>query len=276
MTGTRAAWRCDGQRASLTAPSWVIELDTLQPSRGLRGFADPLTKHGVLAVQLPDFPDPIRSDWLLDCYVRQPDLTVTYERPGSDHLRAQLDWRYVAHETTGGLVDSLHLLISLQTDRLDSRPLLHVTSTVSANTRYRSCEAESLPLVAESSQAEKNLDLGSTELWCAACDSDGRVNWQPVTGPAVPEHSALLFRDGASDRSLLQLAMPSDVLHFFVEYDPEHEQLNCAYELLGEHLEKGVIRRAQLAVCVIARHGDQQQATELLQQFVSAPPPLTV
>ena len=71
------------------------------------------------------------------------------------------------------------------------------------------------------------------------------------------------------------MAMPSDVIQVAVQPLKTPGRWQLTYELLGEHLEKGVIRRAQLAVWQIAQEADQALAAELWRGFLLAPPPLT-
>ena len=222
--------------------SHLDRLTSVQPTT--RPLTDAAPER-VLGIELPGFADPIAGDLMSDHYVRQPDLIAVYERQGTDHLRAQIDWRYDSQRTQVGTISGLHVWISLQTNRLDSRPLLKVVTTL----------------------RHTHLMCGSSQ-WVAA---------EEIIEQGIADQSGLLFRPTATPaQSLAIFVMPQDVLRCRLSRDAAQSGWHCEHTLLGEHLEKGVIRRAQLAVYPVAREQDESAATELLASFLAGPLPLTV
>jgi hypothetical protein len=209
----------------------------------------------LLGVLLPGFPDPLPVSSIVDRYVRGDDLIVTYERQSPEHLRAQVYWRYVSNESssialTNGRAEGVHLIVSIQTDRLDLQPTLTVVSSVPTEQILFRASARRDRFRTIADQGDGELDLGSL------CRS-------PM----------LLARLTDVDLSLVLMTLPSDLVRLRVERQGPH--CRCAFELLDEHLEKGVIRRAQVAAWFVPRTTDQFWALKLFRLLLAAPPPLT-
>ena len=250
MIGRVANWSHRQSCGEISLGDKAVAVHLNRPAVGLGGLA-PSTTDRVLGIELPDFADPIPASLMVDGYVRQPDLIATYERPGDDHLRVQLDWRYDQQVTQAGECAGLHVWVSLQTDRLDSRPLLNVVTELSAATL---------------------LQLTPNGDWVPPKSSP-----EDTAGCGSAAATALLFRPQAAvDQSLLVLVMPHDVLRCRLTANTAQSGWRCDYTLLGEHLEKGVIRRAQLAVYPLTRQQDEVIAAELFAKFLGGPLPLTV
>ena len=101
------------------------------PEQGIR-FASPLSDSSVqlLRIGLRDATAPLSTPRVVDHYIRQKDLVVTYEYD-QPQMRMQLYWRHATwRDSAGGSLTGLCLLLSLQTNRLDSRPTVTVATEI--------------------------------------------------------------------------------------------------------------------------------------------------
>jgi hypothetical protein len=230
-----------------------------QPAEGftqIQRDSAPWASTRLLGVRIPGFPATLPASWILDPYVRRGDLVATYQRPAPEHLRAQVYWCYVERLAMGqtGLaadVNGLQAIVSLQTDRLD----LRATVTVSHEVPTQECLGPEDRLTHEFQPIP--LECGSRTVRTKPSD----------------EAPLLIVRPPQPAESLVLMAMPSDLVSLSIERSAE----TCCYQfqLFDEPLEKGVIRRAQLAAWFVPRDEDQAWARTLFDQFMSAPPPLT-
>ena len=271
-------WQLAGRTARFTSPSrqgpsrqgldgWQAQFQLDRPSLGLHPVAEAgaatrstsavdFVDH-LLGVELPEFCEPIAQASMVDHYIRQQDLVVTYQRDQPQHLRPQIDWRYVEQSVDDRsgrptACSGIQLLVSLTTNRLDAQPTLSVASRFQAD--------EVLSLVARA--AVNTSD--ATDL------ADANLSSEPVGG-----HPIVLFRRDGQEHSWVQMIYPSDLLRLELT---SCRQTGCESRLrmLGEHLEKGVIRRVQLAAWRVPREHDRQIARQLFRQFVVSPPPISV
>lgn len=185
---------------------------------------------------------------LADAYVRGNDLVATYA-PAIDWPYApSVYWRVDSIGSDRNTLAALSLLVSIQTDLLDTHPLVRVTSQLSA---------------------EEVLLLGVGESGkTSAVPVRGRQTIRPATSP-----TAILWRLPGGQLSLVELAEPND----FRQLAVEHAGGVCRseWELFAEFLEKGVIRRAQIHAAILPRENDIALATKLCRNLASRPLPLT-
>jgi hypothetical protein len=96
----------------------------------------------------------------------------------------------------------------------------------------------------------------------------------PIQLGRLARSPLLIVQPPSHDRSLVLMTMPADLMQLRVDSFDGH--VSYAFDLLGEHLEKGVIRRAQIGAWLVPRDTDQLWALRLYRQFLADPPPLTV
>ncbi len=212
----------------------------------------------VLGVELPGFPDPVPAPWIVDQYARRRDLIATYERPAPDHLRCQVYWRYVWEEASGetdvaGRVDGVHLIVSVQTNRLDLRPTITVVSDIPTD--------HAAYLISPDQEVWTTLPAIPTP------------QDPPAGGPADGKAALWLVRLPRNNRSIVMMVLPNDLVA--IRVTRQEPCWRYAFDLLDEHLEKGVIRRAQVAAWFVPREVDEIWARKLYLQLLTAPPPLT-
>lgn len=250
------------RQASTTAP-WQIVADdaavlTLGPLVARVQF-DPLgvrwqvvSWHG----QLSDFlgamitagPGPRPPRLVLgEAYVRGCDLIACYapqlDYPFTPHFRWQATW-HPEHRAV-----QIEMILSVQTDRLDSRPEATLTS-FAIQSRVFSAEA----LAAEA--------------------------FVEMTPPAVHEIRAdatrqhlVVFRQEALGLSYAEMVHSSDFVCRALRLDQPPWRVESL--LFPERLEKGVIRRGRVSGWLLPAEGDLAAAVALARQFEREPPPLT-
>lgn len=172
----------------------------------------------------------------VETWCRGRDLFCRYPPRNSDLVSYQTYYRDVN--------DGIEFILSAQTSLLDSKPLTQVTNRFSAG-----------------------------ELWYRpALD----VPCRQVTGTqdfdlSDPPGFFLVRPDAFDDVSWTIFVHPADFHRVTVRATP---QPSVAYWLFPEALEKGVIRRTQMAFHVVPRTTDEQDALRLLARANIAAPPL--
>ena len=233
-------WTVDESCAVLKGTAWTATVDISRPSAGLHrvqcGSSEGLDR--ILGIELPG-DVTVRTH-----HIRQDDLVAGYELAALA-LEPEIYWRYVTTEVEGQRLEGCEVLVSFQTDRLDARPHLTVTTDVAA---------ESVMAIPKGADA-------------APASFEDMLRQGPST--------VHLWRCQGSDYSVLQLADPSDVIGAQLAPRDGQDGWCCSLRLLQEHLEKGVIRRVRLAAWFLPKANDQAIARTLYEQFLAAPPPLT-
>lgn len=264
-------WSLQAEQASIQLGSWTAVVHSASPQWGLHQI-----RHGrqdvpirALQVALParvgapsgfDAPSTYR---LADRYVRGTDLILSYEpsepierlaenrRP----LVSQVYWRAQA----SGPIAVLDLLISIQTDLLESRPLLEVRTGLPGE--LWSADVSSLHANA-ADPAWEPLRTGAT---------------QPRGSLSLAQGRIVLCRIPNIDFSYAEMIHPSDDLG--ATWRPNSATASPAgileRRLFHEYLEKGVIRRARLRGIFVPRDDDGRLALGSYRDFLAERLPLT-
>ncbi len=248
-------WSLTGSIAQLRAPGLQAQLDLRRPRRGLHAIAvriagewTPVTAISQL-LQIALAGREGGADSLVDSYVRTVDLVATYAPHAVNDVQSQVYWRGL--ECPAASAWGVELLLSVQTDLLNSDPSSVITTDVSAQ-----------------------------EIWTTR-DDDA---WErcEVGPPAVPgqavaaPHGAFLFRLAGVPVSYLEMVHPSDLDRAAVSLANEGgSSLKSSMRLFPDAMEKGVIRRGRVRGLFLPRADDLLAATALRREFVAAEPPLT-
>lgn len=182
-----------------------------------------------------------------EAYVRGSDLIASYapqpDYPFTPHFRWQATW----HPAHGAV--QIELIVSVQTDQLDSRPEATVTS----------------------------FAVQSQIFSAATLDAEALVELPP---PGVHEIRAeetrqhlVLFRQEALGVSYAEMVHSSDFVRRTLRLDQTPWRVESL--LFPERLEKGVIRRGRISGWLMPAEGDVTAAVALARQFEQEPPPLT-
>jgi hypothetical protein len=275
MSSTTPWWLAQGRGVlQTTQQRVVVSIDQLaQGLSDIESTSRVADRGYLMGVRIPGFLDPLPTAWLVDHYVRHNDLIATYERPHPDHLRAQVYWRYVRDESnepsiSGVCVEGVKLIVSLQTDRLDCRPTLSVVSQLSAVQ----------VLCRNSARDETFMTIPMLQRAggdASAEDSVDPVDMieSPVALGTLSESPLWLIRCNEQPRSVVLMTLPADLVRS--GFRRAGSRWRHEFHLLDEHLEKGVIRRAQVVAWWVPREDDEFWGLKLFRQWLATPPPLT-
>lgn len=190
--------------------------------------------------------------WKLDeAYVRGADLVATYAKTPPYHVAPQVYWRATWIAAWNAV--KLELVLSVQTDLLDSQPRTTIESGGQA-----------------------------TSLWLAEELAPGEFReWSPGDPPTFRSSPALpqlyVIRREEAGFSYAELVHPSDFVAASIDADlgTTGDIFSVRSTLFPERLEKGVIRRARVCGWFLPRENDLAATAELAREFVAEPLPLT-
>ena len=242
-------WQLEQTRAQLTAGDLRVGVDVLRADRGLDVaiFGNKLAGR-FLEIHLPPVENS-GDERVTDCYARNDDLVATYTDARLGNVRPQIYWRAIAG--SGGAV-GVEAIVSVQTNLLDSRPVVSTATELFAAADVRqlaSLEDERFENIAPS------LNSVSTE---------------PSRNPA-----AFLFRLADQPLAYFEMAFPGDCYSASLEFPQSRETARLSFALLGEPLEKGVIRRVRVRGLFLTGDNLEATAARCFREFLAAPLPLT-
>jgi hypothetical protein len=189
---------------------------------------------------------------LTDAYVRGRDLVATYAGVESWPYSPTVYWSVdtaVAGQNSGEILAALSLVVSIQTDLLDTHPRIDVRTTLAAD------DVVLVSVAGDELLVDSHVDGPQT--------IDSRTN-----------ACGLIWRMRDCDLSYAEIMPTSDFHQLAVTRTGEHAA-QSRWELFSEFLEKGVIRRARLQSLFLPRENDVQLVAECCQAIERKPLPLT-
>jgi hypothetical protein len=243
-------WRLQGDAADLACGPLGARVEFASALTGVRpnswrGQAiAPAGEFSVLSTSGPS------AQKIAEPYIRGQDLVVTLAKQPPFFFAPSIYWRSRLHSALAAA--QIEMILSIQTDLLDSRPQSTVQSAL-VNCRAFHARA----LAAEAFQ-EVTPASGS-----ARFAEDGRG-----------EH-LFLFRDAARGFSYAEMTHPSDFFTAVIDGGPQPGDWRLTWALFPHHLEKGVIRRGLVSGWFLPVENDLAAAAQLAREFVREPPPLT-
>lgn len=184
------------------------------------------------------------SDYALsEIYDRGGDLALQYAQIERAGVAPQIYWR---SQSTSDFL-GVELIVSLQTNRLESLPE-STLSTEAAGPLWQWCDERGNWIAADSESFSRELTIPprAGSLWLA------RISPQ-IT------YCEMTLAGGAT-----------------LDFSPTVRGWRVTTHLFrGEHLEKGVIRRARALALLLPRDDDQAIAARRYAEFLASPPPLT-
>jgi hypothetical protein len=255
-------WRFDKQKAILDASSFTFEIDTQSPESGASCFKLAGTVwQGANPLQIHIFdPFVMGQSRCEDVYLRGPDLVLSYRMSRVPEFSWQVYWRALVDQE--GIFDGVELIVSVQTDVLDSDPRLTVESHLSTSQLFQLEFGEKEKIVGQT--PSKSYEPTWTEIASAPPSSI-------LDPPGV-----LLYRPAGTAHSYLEMIHPTDFAGLEVSWKTSDSPANTArFLLFDEPLEKGVIRRGRLRTMVLPRADDLATAQACYQSFVESAIPLT-
>ncbi len=243
-------WRLRRTFGDLQCGSFAARVDASQPLLGVHGLR--IREQSIAGGLLKLMPSDV-SAWpvaVADAYVRGSDLVATYEPANDWPYAPTIYWR--AEQTTAehGALATLSLLVSIQTNLLDTHPRVRVETELPAE--------EVLRLSASAEGKLNSLALDSKK--CTI------VSESATTG--------VLWRLPGGQVSYVEIAEANDFRQLVIERG-DRGVCRADWELFAEFLEKGVIRRARLQAAFLPRENDVELAADLCRSLESRPLPLT-
>lgn len=236
------------------------QVDATNPQRGLHGLrlhGEPLEGHLLGVTRAADGQSAAATtqehSWpsrLADAYVRGHDLVATYEPDADWPYAPQVYWSADTAGNASSAFASLRLLVSIQTELLDTHPLLDVASELPAD--------EVL-----------HFDVRGNE----PSDLQSVADGSPQTIDPRGEMCCLLRRLPGG-LSCAETMPASDFLRLTVRHEAGGV-CRTQWRLFSEFLEKGVIHRARVGLVFLPRENDVQLAVESCRSFKKRPLPLT-
>jgi hypothetical protein len=260
--GNSRMWRLDKHKAILDSPSFTFEIDTQSPESGegcfkLAGAVWP----GANPLQIHTFdPFAMGQPRCENVYLRGPDLVLSYRMSRVPEFSWQVYWRAVASQE--GIFDGVELIVSVQTDLLDSDPRLTVESRLTTSQLLQLKFGETVRRVGQ------------------APSSSHEPTWIEISGTPpssiLDPPGVLLYRPSGAAYSYLEMIHPADFAGLEVSWRTSDPPASTArFLLFDEPLEKGVIRRGRLRTMVLSRADDLATAQTHYQSFVESAIPLT-
>jgi hypothetical protein len=179
---------------------------------------------------------------------------ASYAKSPHGAVKPHIYWR--AMQDAARTAAGVQLILSMQTDELDSQPESLVKSRLPAS--------EVFVLDSVSEYVPERLDPAALP-----------AEYTALAGDAA---CLFLFRLAEAGISYAEMVHPGDFVSARLEGNPAADgagQLTLVWTLFPESLEKGVIRRSRIAGWLLPSENDLAHAAELFRQFVEAPLPLT-
>ena len=203
----------------------------------------------ALSAEAASIGDPAAH--VRDAYIRGCDLVANYQPTSLWPFSSQVYWRADPLDTPEDILAPLLLMISLQTDLLDTHPEIDVHTQLLAE------EVLFIP-------------LGNPDAVEVLSSSKRPAASRPTTRS---EYGCLLFRLPGGQLSLVEMAHPSDFRQFELTRQAGFNRSN--WRLFAHFLEKGVIRRTRMFAACVPRAGDVTSAATCFGSFANSPLPLT-
>ena len=252
-----STWTLRGQLAEFVAGEFCCTLDLANPAAGLRVTAPKLPR--ALELFKLNLPNIAVADIAgrLDAFVRGDDLVANYEETPQPRFRTQVYWRRRSHVTAQPSL-AIELVISMQTELLDTQPALEVISSVVGELAV--CDFSVSPRM-------EPVNATSGEI-------------RKLHGEGKP--AAFLTKCGG-DWSYFEAAHPLDseecVVRVASTCDQSRESRQAVFELrhrlLAHRLEKGVILRSRILGALFPPPGGLQPASKAYAEFANSALPLT-
>jgi hypothetical protein len=189
---------------------------------------------------------------LLDAYVRGNDLVAKYSPTTRGAYRTEIYWTATTGSQLSGMIASISLRISIETDLLATHPEIRIgTELPASDVMFLRCADDSTwseePVHATDHVSEVQRNQG------AIC---------------------LLYRFEKIGLSYVEMTHPSDFQSLTIR-KREPNRWFGQWQLFGQLLEKGVIRRARIQGLWIRREQDVQAATFAYWAFIQSEIPLS-
>jgi hypothetical protein len=242
-------WQVDHPVAHLCHGDLQARVNVLTPQRGLeqlRIAGTPLPGSTQRVVFAPDQTGV--SAQLNEVYVRGADLIAVYTQTKGQPFRASVYWRTVSTADDRMAHAAVDVMVSLETDLLESRPAVTIEATL---------------------LAREVLALDGRPVEPAVA-----FNLAPPCQGGANRPQGFLIRLTGVDQSLALLVRPEDACEVTAKWDTQG-CVRVTHHLLCDPLEKGVILRARVRSVWGRGDVDLRAASAWYDTLVSEKLPLT-
>jgi hypothetical protein len=259
-TSQNSAWQLDGHVAHLTTDALRAEVDVSNPAGGLKILAAQNSVLDGAILFRVGLPHRIRSNAApervprdsVDFLTRCNDLIATYSETAYTPFRAQAYWRYIPPPSHVDGQPAVELILSIQTNLLNSDPTLTVETDLSAARVSRFTDTLSARMI----------DLSNTAT------------------PAVFSHETgsgcFHFQLAHAPLAYTEMVHPTDFHHSTLErVAGQGTSLRLSHRLFWQRLEKGVILRSRIRGLFTPVETDAATIARGYQEFATSGPPLT-
>jgi hypothetical protein len=258
----RSVWSLDGTVSTLASGKFSGKLDVARPHAGLHQpefdlDRMPCTFFGVM--RSPELPEPNAaaepsdtSCWPLpvaEVYVRGNDLVAAYQPTSGWPYSPQIYWQAASSAELPGNLASMSLLVSVQTQLLDTHPKIMVASRVSSRELHHVSIGDGNGPKTELIESERTIAPRG-----ANCCILRRLLTAPLSYVEI---------------------VPSTDFRLLTCSPGPHGIPSVEWHLFSDFLEKGVIRRARVYGALLPRKNDIELAIECCSIFEHSPLPLT-
>lgn len=250
---TSPIWQLDEQGARLRVDRFSARLGFDHLERGLTDLrVEPFSLHvaSMLGLALPASAETTGRG-PLHGYERGRDLVAACRQSGGWPVRVDAVWRAISPAEASDIVAGVDLIVSVETDLLDSRPGLTIRSELTpievlrlvapAAASFEPCRLESPSPIA--------LKIGSPDCFAFRL-------------PDVPFTYGEMSHPADSYGTLLGPASDGP------------QTVEVRHRLFAERLEKGVILRARVRGVLVDRADDLRTVAACYAAFATADPPL--
>jgi hypothetical protein len=250
-------WLLDRYTGTVSSPNLGASCDVLKPARGLSNLrlgAAAVDDGHILGPGLSvSTTEPERA--VQEVFARGSDLAAIYAPCESFPFRSQAYWRLESHPTTANGADAIgaiELVASTQTDLLDSRPDIDVTSYLPVESAWQLADAET--------NSFAPIELGGT-----------RSFQRPEAA------GCFVFRLPQLPYSYAEMVYPLDFASSDLEFSARNgcSFVRTLHHLFAHRLEKGVVLRARVLGLWLRREDDLRVAASHFQLYSHSEPPLT-
>jgi len=260
-TSEQTVWSLSGNSAELSCGNLSGQIDTTRPHRGLCNLRldGALRETAVLGVkreseddaQLAAADQHDSRSWPLtvsETYVRGNDLVATYQPASNWPFAPQLYWRANPLQAVEGVLSSVSLLVSVQTQLLDTCPQIGVVSR-----------------------------LPGGDLLFMSMSIGERPRIEPITYDsriaAASDLCCVVLRIRDTPFSYIEITPASDFRELTLSAGGSVTSWN--WRLFADFLEKGVIRRSRVHAALLPRENDIEIAPTCCAALQQLELPLT-
>jgi hypothetical protein len=244
------SWKFQSPIAEMICGALTAQVDAVRPQLGLHRLR--WQTHSLTGNMLAVLPD-IAQAWpaaLGDAYIRGHDMVASYDPSADWPCTPQIYWRAEPSKQTGGALASVSLLVSIQTNLLDTHPIVSAASRLPADEMlFIAIGGNDQPRVESLAPGRHTI---RSQMRCCG----------------------LLWRLSGGQFTYAEFATASDFQKLTIEA-AQSGVCEARWQLFVEFLEKGVIRRAQIHAAFLPRENDVAIAHGLCRGLESRPLPLT-